>query len=142
MKTILLMDNVVIYTSNVRYPEKIHMPSFILLDSQGHKGLSLRAVSSGQWVEESQPLSYQGEDFRTLGDPTNYILLLALCGHGESSLSEVRLPFLQGKGGMVLREFSALVLWQQLQLCPGRRSKQAFIGFTVRTLGADEWTPL
>lgn len=102
MKTKLLMDNVVMNTPNVRYPEKIHMPSFILPDSQGHNGLSLRAVPSGQWMEESQPLSYQGEDFRTLGDPTNYILLLALCGHEESSLSEVRLPFLQGKGGGVL----------------------------------------
>ena len=55
-KTKLLRDKVVMNTCNVRYPEKINMPSFILPDSQGHKSLSLSAVSSGQWMEESQPL--------------------------------------------------------------------------------------
>ena len=54
----LLRDNVVMNTCNVRYPEKINMPSFILLDSQGHRSLSLSAVSSGQWMEESQPLIF------------------------------------------------------------------------------------
>ena len=36
----LLRDNVVMNTCNVRYPEKINMPSFILPDSSGHKALA------------------------------------------------------------------------------------------------------
>lgn len=80
------MDNVVTNISNVRYSEKIHMPSFILPDSQGHKGLSLRAVSSGQWMEESQTLSYQGEDFRTLGVPQTTSCFLTCVARGEQSV--------------------------------------------------------
>ena len=126
-------------TCNVRYPEKINMPSFILPDSQGHKSLSLNVVSSGQLMEESQPLIViKGKILEHQGSHKLYPAS-CICGHGKSSLSQVRLPFLQGKGGGVLRELSPFVLRQQLQFCPSRRSYQVFIGFTVRTQGS-EWS--
>lgn len=82
-------DNGVFYICTVRYPEKISISSFTLQVSQGHQSLGLRAVSSGQWREESQPLrATQGEGLRTEGGPTRYTLLSPFCGHAQSCVSE------------------------------------------------------
>lgn len=111
-KIIFFGDSGVFYICNVRYPEKVSISSFTLQVSQGHKSLGLRAVSSGQWREESQPLIVtQGEDLRTEGGPTKSTLLSPLCGHAQSCLSEGTPSFPPGQGwrGSQGGEFLGLV---------------------------------